>query len=475
MPEVHLDFAFVRRDEEEAVSTILIAKHRQSRAVRTWRVPRKGECTMAAGPLAQEGLLGFGIARGQPVTLKCDNENAILALRDRLAVLQGGGVLKQSPAPHEHESNGVIENGVKLGKGLLRVHLFSLEEKVSGRLPTTHPAFAWLVGHSSAVMTKHLRGKDGRTAYSRLFGKEASTECLEFGERLFWKAPRTASHNVLLEPRWHEGVWLGQHWGGPTHYVFDPAGKTVVEVRAVRRMPAGERWRLEAVQAVCVWPKHQDPGEDGEARIIPQDAPRAAAPPTEARRQPQPVALRREDFEKYSYTDGCSKCAKMHAGHSGQGYTHSKACRDRMTAHLKAAGDHRAAAADRRWSERILAEPVPDPSVQPAPVAQEDRVIQEPLTGADAAVDGDAPDDPPAPQAPDGVHEQRDEDMDGEPNTLEEEEVVMGEPGGSDGWPGALRRLAKTMPPDLRSEVGELPPALRPERRPGCRRGPRGG
>ena len=47
--------------------------------------------------------------------------------------------------------------------------------------------------------------------------------------------------------------------------------------------------------------------------------------------------------------------------------------------------------------------------------------------------------------------------MDDEPNTLEEEEeVVMGEPGGSDGWPGALRRLAKTMPPDLRSEVGEL-------------------
>ena len=46
--------------------------------------------------------------------------------------------------------------------------------------------------------------------------------------------------------------------------------------------------------------------------------------------------------------------------------------------------------------------------------------------------------------------------MDDEPNTLEEEEVVMGEPGGSDGWPGALRRLAKTMPPDLRAEVGEL-------------------
>ena len=57
-------------------------------------------------------------------------------------------------------------------------------------MPTTHPTFAWLVGHSSAVVTKNLRGKDGRTAYSRLFGKEASVEPLEFGERLRWKSPR---------------------------------------------------------------------------------------------------------------------------------------------------------------------------------------------------------------------------------------------------------------------------------------------
>ena len=35
---------------------------------------------------------------------------------------------------------------VALGKGMLRVLLFALEDKVGGRLPTAHPAFAWLVG-----------------------------------------------------------------------------------------------------------------------------------------------------------------------------------------------------------------------------------------------------------------------------------------------------------------------------------------
>ena len=54
-------------------------------------------------------------------------------------------------------------------------------------------------------------------------------------------------------------------------------------------------------------------------RIIPQDAPRGEPPAAPARRPPLPVALRREDFEQFGYTEGCSKCAKMHTGHSGQG------------------------------------------------------------------------------------------------------------------------------------------------------------
>ena len=53
-----------------------------------------------------------------------------------------------------------------------------------GRLPCGHPAFAWLVQHSSSALTKGLVGKDGRTPYARLFGKEVAEEGLEFGEVL---------------------------------------------------------------------------------------------------------------------------------------------------------------------------------------------------------------------------------------------------------------------------------------------------
>ena len=161
--------------------------------------------------------------------------------------LHGGGALEQVPAAHEHESNAPIENGVKLLKGILRVLQLALEARISGRIPTSHPIFARIVGHAAAVLSKNLRGKDGRTPYERLFGKTLSEDCLEFGEKLRWKAPREAGYNVLVEPRWFTGVWLGRRWAGPTHFVFDVATKTVHEVRAVQRMPAGERWSLEAV------------------------------------------------------------------------------------------------------------------------------------------------------------------------------------------------------------------------------------
>ena len=97
-----------------------------------------------------------------------------------MAALWPGGAWEQEPAAYEHEAKGVIENGVRLGKGLLRVHLLALEGRIRGRLPCSHPAFAWLVAHASSTLTKHLVGKDGRTPYFRLFGKEVAEEGLEF-------------------------------------------------------------------------------------------------------------------------------------------------------------------------------------------------------------------------------------------------------------------------------------------------------
>ena len=188
-------------------------------------VPQKGTLETAAADIAAQGIRELGITG--TIIIKTDNEDAINALRRRVQALHPGEALEQTPAAHEHESNGIIENGNKLGKGLLRVLLLALEARVNGRIPCSHPAFAWLTEHAGDVLSKCLVGKDGKTAYERLYGKPVHEEALGFGEQLWWRPPRVAGYNVLMEPRWRPGVWLGRKWGSPTHIVYSAEDEQV--------------------------------------------------------------------------------------------------------------------------------------------------------------------------------------------------------------------------------------------------------
>eukprot|EP00969_Alexandrium_andersonii_P366897 15469524-Alexandrium_andersonii.AAC.1 len=148
--------------EEDQLRTLLVIKHRQSRAVRCWVVPAKGALDLAAAEAAERGIRDVSVT-GE-VILKSDNEDAINALRARVSALRPGSVWEQTPAAYEHESNGVIENGNRLGKGLLRVLLLSPEAKVQERTPCGHLVFAWLTEYIGDVFSKHLVGKDALAA-----------------------------------------------------------------------------------------------------------------------------------------------------------------------------------------------------------------------------------------------------------------------------------------------------------------------
>ena len=58
------------------------------------------------------------------------------------------------PQLHESQSNGAVENVVKLFKGLLRVHILALDRKLGRRVPSKHPLVAWLVVHMADIITK---------------------------------------------------------------------------------------------------------------------------------------------------------------------------------------------------------------------------------------------------------------------------------------------------------------------------------
>ena len=81
VPEVMLDYAFVRRADETETVTVLVAKDRESRALRAWTMRYKGVSTEEAAARATEGIKAFGHRK---ILIKVDNEPALKALRDEV-------------------------------------------------------------------------------------------------------------------------------------------------------------------------------------------------------------------------------------------------------------------------------------------------------------------------------------------------------------------------------------------------------
>ena len=161
LPEFHFDYAFLRREVSDKLLTLAVMKARPTRAVRAWAVPRKGVTDADTVERLYKGVCETGVR--PPCVFKCDNEPSIKAVREELVA--GPGAVPQEPPVGESQSNGAVEHAVKLLKGMIRVHAIALERKLGVTIPLGHAAPTWIVEAVSDMITKHLRGQDGRTAF----------------------------------------------------------------------------------------------------------------------------------------------------------------------------------------------------------------------------------------------------------------------------------------------------------------------
>eukprot|EP00969_Alexandrium_andersonii_P156145 6903309-Alexandrium_andersonii.AAC.1 len=61
--------------------------------------------------------------------------------------------------------------------------MLALHGRTQGEIPGDHPVMLWLAEHAGELLTKHLMGHDGRTAFERFFGKPSRGDGYEFGEQ----------------------------------------------------------------------------------------------------------------------------------------------------------------------------------------------------------------------------------------------------------------------------------------------------
>jgi hypothetical protein len=371
---VAFDYAFVRRDDEEEVVTLLVMRDRDSKALRGWVLERKGADMHENVDRAVAGVRELGY-RGR-VLIRTDGENALTALRDAIIQALPEGATPIKTPVGESSSNGGIEGGVRIFKGLLRVHLAALERRIGAKFPSNHPVLTWLVEHVGDIISKYMVGVDGKTGYERLFGRPVREEALEFGETLHWRHRPAKDMNVVLDARWSSGVWLGRKWGGVIHQVF--ANGAVHEIRGVQRQPRDLRWRKEALEAISVTPWARNPAAhgEGELRVLPPLAPPvvaqgAAEPEVHVPEyNPHRVFIRLEDLERHGFTAGCRRCILMREGRRSHGVRHRDECRKRVEQALRDAGDARLERAERRVLdefERRAVDEAPPPEAGGAP------------------------------------------------------------------------------------------------------------
>ena len=101
------------------------------------------------------------------VVVNSDNEEALNDLvnsaTEKLAA-EGVEVLREHTPIAESQSNGSVENAIKLLKGVMRVHPVALERKAAIRLPTRHPVMIWLATHVADIgheVPRRQRRTDG--------------------------------------------------------------------------------------------------------------------------------------------------------------------------------------------------------------------------------------------------------------------------------------------------------------------------
>ena len=150
--------------------------------------------------------------------LKSDGEHSILALKEAIRAERGERIMMEKSPVVESKSNGVAENAVQQVQGQVRTIKHALEARIQAKLPEGSCIIPWLVMHAGRCISRYRVGKDGKTAYRRIKGKEFTQPIAEFGETVLYLKPGTKGINKLL-CRWEKGVWLG---------VIDESGETFI-------------------------------------------------------------------------------------------------------------------------------------------------------------------------------------------------------------------------------------------------------
>ena len=125
------------------------------------------------------GLLGY-----REITLRSDTELATVAFRNRVAAMCKAEVSTEDAVKGDKESDGLIENAIMLLRGIIRTIKCHIESSTQEPLSDDSLVVPWLVEHAGCILSRCLKGRDGKTPFERLHGKKPTQEFVPFREKV---------------------------------------------------------------------------------------------------------------------------------------------------------------------------------------------------------------------------------------------------------------------------------------------------
>lgn len=334
IPEIHVDFCFMGKAEDERPKCIVVAKDRETRMIMCTVTPVKGGGHEFPARRIRAFINELGYEHAD-IAMKSDQEPAILDLVREVARIRipAKTVMDQSPVGSS-ASNGAIERGVQTAEGQIRVLKDALQARIREEIKSDHPVLAWLVEFAAVLVNRYEVGHDGKTPYERSRGKRSKLLGLEFGELVNFRKSPTQGKLAKLESLWDDGVFLGYRSSSGEVIVGTKGG--IFRTRTVQRKAKENRWDKNNLDLVGGVPWKTSREEEVDENVMPtivvpmqynDDIPKPRV--QEAEYIPRRLYIKKGDVEKYGMTPRCKGCLAAMRGAAAT--AHSEECRRRMT------------------------------------------------------------------------------------------------------------------------------------------------
>ncbi len=132
VPEIGLDYAFLRESDSDETLTVLVMKDRDSKTIFADVVEMKGRGMKGTVENAVRNIARLGYKK---VILCSDQEPAILSLIEAIIAARKEPTIPQSSPVGESQANGLVERAVRSVKDQVRTLRLALQKK--GGVPHT--------------------------------------------------------------------------------------------------------------------------------------------------------------------------------------------------------------------------------------------------------------------------------------------------------------------------------------------------